>query len=89
MFKSSGKSNTTIVFEIEDLDSMIAEYGEESEDLLTNYCNRAERKFSDHMDRVLTRISNDIDAQFEDGGIIDTIEINDIKFEEDGSIAED
>lgn len=89
MFKSSGKSNTTIVFEIEDLDSMIAEYGEESEDLLTNYCNRAERKFSDHMDRVLTRISNDIDAQFEDGGIIDTIEINDIKFEEDGSIAGD
>lgn len=89
MFQSSGSDNTTIVFEIEDLDSMIDEYGEESEDLLTNYCNRAERKFNAHIDRVLTRISDEIDAQFEDDGIINTIEINDIKFEEDGSIAED
>lgn len=88
MFKSSGKGNTTIVFEIEDLDSMIDEHGKESEEFLTRFCHRAEKKFSDHMDWVLTRISNDIDAEFEDEGIRNTIEINDIKFEEDGSISD-
>jgi len=88
IFKSSGSGNTTIEFEIDDLESMIAEYGEESENFLNGFFDRAEKKFNKHIDGVLTRISNDIDAQFEDGGIIDTIENNDIKFEEDGSISE-
>lgn len=88
-FSDPHRGDTKIEFEIDDLDSMTEELGEESEELLMRYFEKAEEKFSKHVDNVLTRISNDIDDQFEDDGIIDTIERDDIKFEEDGSISYD
>lgn len=89
-FRSSGNKNTFIEFEIDDLESMIEAYSEEYEEdvveILLGFFDRAEKKFEKHIDRVLTLISDSIDEEFSDDGIIDTIESNDIRFEEDGSI---
>lgn len=87
-FVDPNRGNTRIEFEIDDLESLIAQYGEDSEDKLNSYFERAEKKFDKHLDSVLSRISSYVDDQFEDDSVVDTIENNEVKFEEDGSIAD-
>lgn len=88
-FIDPNRGNTRIEFEIDDLESMISEYGVESEGMINSYFDKSEKKFENHVDRVLRRISSYIDAQYEDEGIIDSIDSYEIRFEDDGSIVED
>ena len=88
-FIDPNHGNTRIEFEIDDLESMLASFGEESEDTINSYFEKAEKKFGTHLNSVLSRISSYIDSQYEDDSIIDIIDSYEIKFEDDGSIAQD
>jgi hypothetical protein len=79
-FNDSG-TYTKIEFEIENEDDL----DEYQIKMLNEYIEKAEKIFEDHMSSVLTRITNDIDAQFEDPQIEERIESNDIKFDSEGN----
>jgi hypothetical protein len=86
-FKDSNwsRTNTSIEFEIDETD-MEENLGEGSMKVLDPYLEEAEKKFNAHIGHVLSQISDRIDAEFEDNGIVDTIEGYDIVFTEDGEI---
>lgn len=79
-FVDSG-TYTKIEFEIENEDEM------DSSQLsrLNSYLDKASDKFKKHMDSVLTRITRDIEDQYEDEQIEDRIESNDIIFDSEGN----
>jgi len=81
------ETNTSIEFEIDDEDSLVEKFGERGITSIEKHFERAEEKFKDHMNDVLDRISSDIDSQFEDGEIVDFIEMNQYSFDEEGNIA--
>jgi hypothetical protein len=81
-------SSTIIEFDIENLDGLIEKFGPEGERELESYIEKAELKWESHMNYVLDKITSCIDNEYEDEGIIDHIENNDIKFTEDGEIDE-
>lgn len=88
-FVDPNRGSTRIEFEIDDIESMFEHFGEESEDSINSYFEKAEKKFDNHLESVLSKISSYVDDQFEDNSIIDTIESYDVKFENDGSISDD
>lgn len=88
-FVDPNKGDTRIEFEIDDQDSMIEEYGEDSIETLEKHFETAEKKFANHIDWVLSKISSSIDSEFEDSSILDAIDSNNIKFEEDGEISQE
>jgi hypothetical protein len=79
-FEDSG-TYTKIEFEIENEVEM------DSSQLsrLIEYLDKASEKFRKHMDSVLTRITRDIEDQYEDEQIKDRIESNDIIFDSEGN----
>ena len=77
--------NTTIEFEIDE-QWLEENLGEGSLGKLEPYLENAEKKFSEHIKNVLSMISSRVDNEFEDEGIIDTIERYEIGFTEDGEI---
>jgi hypothetical protein len=83
-FKDGGRnSNTTIDFEIDGDEYEI--FGPDGvPEWFDEMLEKARKKFDEHMDDVLTRITNDIESNFDDEGIIDTIESNEILFDEEG-----
>lgn len=81
-------SGTNLDFDVENEEDLEELYGKEGIKELDSYIEKAQQKFADHLDYVLTKISNCIDSEYEDEGIIDHIENNDIKFTEDGEIEE-
>lgn len=86
-FEDPGRStNTRITLEIDDEDTLIEKYGENAPMELEEYFINASKKFDKHIDQVLTNISNQYDEQFEDSGVIETIEVEDLKFDEDGDL---
>lgn len=84
--RSWSGSNTAIEFEIDDTEEMADNLGENAMDILDPYLEKAEQKFKEHISNVLRKISNSIDEEFEDDGIINTIEANNIHFTEEGEI---
>jgi hypothetical protein len=79
------QTNTTINIEIDGDEEEIFGPGGAPESFM-EIIEKAENKFNKHISLVLKRISNSIDSQFEDDGIIDTIESHEILFDEDGNI---
>jgi hypothetical protein len=77
--------NTTIEFDIDE-QSLEENLGEGSLAKLDPYLEKAEKKFDQHINNVLSDISSRIDDEYEDEGIIDTIETFGIVFDEDGEI---
>ena len=82
-------SNTAIEFDIDNEVDLINDYGEGVIDKLENYFEKASAKFEKHMDKILTRITKEINSQYDDDDqVIERIDINDIKFDEEGNIAD-
>lgn len=79
-FRDTG-SFTSIEFEIENYDELEPERIKRIE----FYLERAEKKFQDHMKRILKRIESSIDAQYEDSEIIERIASNNYKFDKEGN----
>jgi hypothetical protein len=77
--------NTTIEFDIDE-QWLEENLGEGSLAKLEPHLENAEKKFDKHISNVLSIISSRIDDQFEDEGIIDTIENYEIFFTEEGEI---
>lgn len=82
-------TSTTIDLEIDDEDSLVEKYGNEAPDELGKYFDLAKSKFDKHIDWVLTNISKLFDSQFEDEGVIETIESEGIKFDDEGNIEDE
>lgn len=83
-FNEGRSSNTTIILELDGYETDI--FGDEgAPESFWIMLDNAKSKFDKHIDSVLTRITNDIESQFEDDGIIETIESNEITFDEDGN----
>ena len=85
-FNDPGRqTNTTIEIEIDgDEEEIFGPGGVPAsfEEML----EKAKQKFNNHINKVLSNISNMIDGEFEDDGIIETIEANEILFDEEGNI---
>lgn len=79
-FEDSG-TYTKIEFEIEDEDEM----NSNTLSLLNNYLDKASSNFKNHMDSVLTMITNDIESQYEDDAIEERIESENILFDSEGN----
>lgn len=79
-FTDSG-TYTQIEFELDDEESL----SPDDKSSMDVYLTKAENKFKNHMDRVLTRITNSIESQYEDGEIEERIESQDIIFDEEGN----
>jgi len=88
-FINSGYRNpdTSIEFEIDDADSFYEKFKDDTE--IVEAFKNARIKFDAHMHDVLSKITNDVDYEFEEDGIIDYIDSNDIKFDEEGNIIQD
>jgi hypothetical protein len=86
-FKDStwSSKNTNIEFDIDE-QWLEENLGEGSLAKLEPYLEKAEKKFDQHISNVLSTISSNIDKQFEDEGIVDTIEALDLTFTEEGEI---
>ena len=84
-FQDGGRnSNTTIDFEIDGDEHEI--FGPDGvPEWFDEMLEKAKEKFDRHMDNVLTRITEDINSQYEDESIIDTIESHEILFDEEGN----
>ena len=82
-FDPPGNQNTKIVFEIGDLDDLL-EIRKDADTILNLQIDNAEKKFSQHIDNVLTNLSNQIDYEYSDESIINRIESNEYLFDDEG-----
>jgi len=80
-FYDSG-TYTKIEIEIEDPD----QYNQDQQTMLDRYIEGAGKKWESHMSHILDGITRDIESQYEDEGIEERIESNDITFDSEGNI---
>lgn len=85
-FNDHGNTNTRIDFELDDEEGLIEKFGPQAIETVNSYFTAAEKKFRDHIDHVLDNISSSIDSEYEDEGIVNTIENHSIQFDEEGNI---
>lgn len=72
---------TTIEFEVLDDEGLDAD----DQKRLDQYLSKAQENFRDHMDEILTKITKDIESQYEDEAIIEMIEREEILFDDKGN----